>query len=561
MLRELRIRDFAIIDDLTLTFREGLNVITGETGAGKSIILRALALLCGGRAAPDLIRSSAPEASIEGLFDSRLPAEVLEPFGLAPDDDLLLRRQIARTGKGRIHVNGSPATLALLDRFGDHLVHIYGQRDQSLLLRPQSHLDFLDRFGDLSGRRGHMHGAHAALVAARRRLQQLEAERSARNDRADLLGFQIQELAGARVRSDEEAELGRRRELIRHAERIARLCAEGEATLYSGEAAMAGELARLAARLSELRRVVPDLFGPIELIETARVQLEEAARDLGATVQKTQFDPAELDEVEERLALLKRLSRKYGVPSPELPALLTELEAEQARLETRETDLAAARAAVAECEREALVVAHDLSAARAETAGRLEAEMQGELAVLGMPDARFRVVREAATTDGDIDASGIDRLDFHLSANPGEPPLPLARIASGGELSRIMLALKALTAFASGTSILIFDEVDAGIGGAVADAVGLRLKKIASTRQLLCITHLPQIAAYADHHYCVEKHSRRGRTVAEARLLEPADRVRELSRMLGGIVAPAEAERYAHRLMAQGQRGLKPTLP
>lgn len=556
MLRELRIRDFAIIDDLTLTFREGLNVITGETGAGKSIILRALALLAGGKVAPDLIRSGADEASIEGLFDGGIPAELLDPFGIDPDDDLLVRRQIVRTGKGRIHVNGSPATLAVLERLGAHLVHIYGQHDQALLLRPQSHLDFLDHFGCLTGERKRMQGLYEALAAARHRLALLRERKSASVRRSELISFQVQELADAQVGSEEETALRQRRDLIRHAERIARACAEAEAVLYSGEGAVAGELARLVARLSDLRGVASALTAPTELIEAARVQLEEAALDLARAAREVRFDAAELETVEARLDLLGRLSRKYDVASSELPRVLDQLRAEQSGIETQEADFALAEESVRASEKAALTVARELSAAREEAAQRLEADMERELAVLGMPNARFRVVGKTPTDtdESSIGESGIDRLEFHLAANPDGAPMPLARVASGGELSRIMLALKALTAATSGTSILIFDEVDAGIGGAVADAVGERLKRIAADRQLLCITHLPQIAAYADNHYAVEKQSRNGRTVTRARLLEAPERVRELSRMLGGLVAPSEAERYARRLMAQGQR-------
>jgi DNA repair protein RecN (Recombination protein N) len=556
MLRELRIRNFAIIEDLALTFGEGLNVLTGETGVGKSVILKALMLLCGERAGPDLIRSDATAAVIDGLFEGGLTRESAEPFGLTPGDEVLVRRELLRSGKGRIHVNGSPATAVLLGRLGEQLVHVYGQHDQALLLRPASHLEFLDRFGDLTGLSARMRDSHRALADARQRLEQIDARLSAKSAREELLRSQIEELAGTRLRADEEADLRQQRERIRHAERILRLCQEAETTLYSGDGAIVSEITRLVARLSDLHALVPALVASTDLIETACVQLEEAARDIAAAASDVQFDPSRLDQIEERLALLNRLSRKYELPSAELPALLARLEAEQAELETQEGERTGALAATIEREREALAVAGEISAARKQAAVRLEAEMQRELAVLGMPGAVFRVVFDEPTGAAEpvVSPAGIDRIEFHLSANPGEMPLPLARIASGGELSRIMLALKALTASNLGTSVLIFDEVDAGIGGAVADAVGQRLRRLAAARQVLCITHLPQIAAYADRHYCVEKQSRHGRTVAEARHLAPRERVQEISRMLGGTVAPAEAERYARRLVAQGQR-------
>ncbi len=557
MLRELRIRDFAIIDDLTINFRPGLNVITGETGAGKSVILQALALLCGGRATADLIRSDAEEATIEGLFDSSLPAEALEPLGLGREDELLVRRHMPRSGKGRIYVNGNLTTVSLMARLGDHLVHIYGQHEQALLLHPASHLHFLDQFGELVPMRERMATAYAELAAARHNLEELERRRAEVEQRRELLEFQRHELEAADVQPDEETNLRRERELLRHAERVQQVCRDGEAALYSGDAAMAAALTRLLSQLSELAAVAPPLAAAAELIDTGRVQLEEAALQLRAFADHMHSDPDRLDAIEERVGLLTRLSRKYGVPSNELAGILVGLQQDLESWEAQTRGAAAARETVDARQGEAMHLARELSAAREAAGRRLEKCMKEELALLGMLDASIRVERETHADDARaaaLTSTGLDTVAFYLSANPGEAPRPLARIASGGELSRIMLALKALTATVSETPILIFDEVDAGIGGAVADAVARRLKALAHTRQLLCITHLAQIAAHADHHFAVEKRRRRGRTIAQARILAPDERVRELSRMLGGSGAPAEAERYARRLIAQGQR-------
>jgi DNA repair protein RecN (Recombination protein N) len=551
MLRELRIRDVAIIDDLTLAFRSGLNVLTGETGAGKSIILQALALLCGGRAEVDVIRSAAAEASIEGLFECPLPAELHDALGLA-DDEILVRRQLSRAGKSRIYVNGSPITLALLAQLGTALVHIYGQHEQALLLRPASHLELLDRFGALGAAREEMAGAHRAWREARDRLDTLEREGTARAERRELLEFQHAELSDAAVQVGEEAALRGERELLRHAERLQQVCRDGEAMLYSGEAATVAALGRLAARLAELATIAPALTAAGELIDTGRVQLEEAARELRATADRLQADPERLEAIEERLQVLARLSRKHGAASDELPALCAALGRDLAALASQSAATAVARSEVDERARAGLALARALAAERSAAARRLETRMVGELAALGMRDAVFRVAQD--TADGALGPTGIDAVEFFLSANPGEAPKPLARVASGGELSRILLALKTLTASVGETPILIFDEVDAGIGGAVADAVARRMKRLAGNRQILCITHLAQIAAYADHHYAVEKHQQGHRTITHARALGADERVAEVSRMLGGGTAPAEAERYARRLLADAQR-------
>jgi len=554
MLRELRIRDVAIIDDLTLSFSSGLNVITGETGAGKSIILQALALLCGERAATDLIRSDAEEAAVEGLFECALPDGLREALGLE-GDEILVRRHLSRAGKSRIYVNGSPATLALLTQLGDQLVHIYGQHEQARLLRPVHHRDLLDDFGALGALRQRMAAAYAAYRDAGTRLETLERDGAALAERRELLAFQSAELSDAGLLPGEEAELRAERELLRHGERLQQVCRDGEAMLYSGQAATVAALGRLGAQLGELAAVAPALAGAAELIETGRVQLEEAALQLRAAAERLQADPDRLEAVEARLQLLVRLSRKHGVTSDELPALGARMQSDLAAAESQDTQVAAVRDEVAALEGAALGVAGELTAARQTAARRLEQRMVRELATLGMRGPRFEVqLQRSADAPTGLGPAGIDTVEFFLSANAGETPKPLARVASGGELSRIMLALKALTAALAETPILIFDEVDAGIGGTVADAVARRLKVLARNRQLLCITHLPQIAAYADHHYAVEKHQQGQRTIAQARALAADERIAEVSRMLGGSAAPAEAERYARRLLAEAQR-------
>jgi DNA repair protein RecN (Recombination protein N) len=552
MLRELRIRDVAIIDDLALTFGPGLNVITGETGAGKSIILQSLALLCGGRGSADLIRGDADAALVEGLFDGGLPDDVRDALALESDDEVLVRRQLTRAGKGRIQVNGGPLTLALLSQLGEHLVHVYGQHEQAHLLRPGSHRDLLDRYAESGPLLRGVADAYAAFAAARRRRDEQRARAAALIERRDLLEFQQRELAAAAPQPGEDSTLRQERELLRHAERLQSACRDGDAALYSGHGAIVSALGRLQAQLDELSKVAPLLTPIAELVESGRVQLEEAALQLRAAGAHLDADPGRLDAVEERLALLQRTARKYGVDVDQLADLLANIERDLAALANEASDAAAAEDELATLRDVALSSARQLSAKRRAGADRLEAAMVDELAALGMQGAVFRVALTA--DDSTLNADGIDQIEFFLSANPGEPPKPLTRVASGGELSRILLALKALTASIGETPILIFDEVDAGIGGTVADAVARRLRTLAANRQLLCITHLPQIAAYADEHFAVEKRSANGRTLTRARALDASARVAEVSRMLGGGTAPAEAERYAKRLIAEARR-------
>lgn len=552
MLRELRIRQVAIIDEVALTFGPGLNVISGETGAGKSILLQSLALLCGARGSADLIRADADEAVVEGLFECELPDALREGLGLAADDEVLVRRHLARSGKGRIYVNGAPATLALLGQLGEYLVHIYGQHEQAVLLRPANHLELLDRFGDLLDSRAAMADAFARYADARRAREDLARRAADISQRRDLLEFQQRELAAATPRAGEEEALRQERELLRHAERIESTCREGETLLYSGKSAMVGALSRLQHQLAELSRLLPALAEVAGLLDTGRVQLEEAALQLRAIVERLDRNPARLDAIEERLLLLQRLTRKYGVGADALSETLAGVERELAALESVAADNEAAAAVEAQHRADALIVARGLSAARRAAARRLETRMADELSALGMSGAQIGVAHES--DEDALGAEGIDRVEFLLAANPGEPPKPLARVASGGELSRIMLALKALAATAGETPILIFDEVDAGIGGTVAVAVARRLKALAHARQLLCITHLAQIAAFADHHVAVEKQQDAGRVITHARALDATQRIAEVSRMLGGSAAPAEAERYAKRLLAEARR-------
>ena len=561
MLSELRIANVAIIDALHLHFAPGMNVLTGETGAGKSIIMRAIGLLCGARATADVVRTDAEEAEIEGRFDlGDAGAALLAETGVADSDEVLVRRVITRTGKGRAYVNGGLATTGLLAQLGDRLLHVYGQHEHATLLRPESHLELLDRFATLGALRERMADAYGACRAAADRLATLTAGGEAQRQRVDLLRFQVKELRDAAPAHGESAALHVERERLRHAERLLQICQQSDDALYAGEGAAAAVVARVGAGLQDAARIDPAFAPHADTLAQAAAQIEEVARDVQRAASRIRHDPDRLAEIEDRLALLNRLKRKYECAADELADRLAALEADLGRLDASGADLGTARAAMLAHAAEAWEVARALSHARQHAAATLEQRMAGELRSLGMRGATFRVVFTVAAADGPqpgapdpadlgLRAHGGDVIQFYLSANPGEEPRPLARIASGGELSRLMLALKALTAGAGDVPTLIFDEVDAGIGGAVAEAVGARLHDLGRTRQVLCITHLPQIAAQADHHFAVEKQVARGRTTTTARALDADERIREITRMLGGS-STAESVQYARRLIA-----------
>ncbi len=559
MLRSLRISNVAIVDELEISLAPGLNVLTGETGAGKSIITRAIGLLCGERAYTDLIRTESDEAEIEGLFDLA-PSEValLTDAGIAAADELLIRRTIQRSGKGKVWINGSLATATMLAQLGRALIHLYGQHEQTLLLKSENHLDVLDEFGRVGAERLSMAATYASFREAADRLTKAKSSGDAARQRAELLRFQSQELRSANIAAGEETSLQQERERLRHAEKLGRACQDGEEALYASDDAIVSAIGRVAAQVEEATRIDAEFKAPGDLLRQASMQIEEAALQLRRIGGHIHDDPERLAEIEERLALISRLRRKYDCDADVLAVRLATVSDELDELDALTSDLGGVEETVRERAATAWDSARALSTARQSAAKKLERQMAKELGVLGMEGGVFRVVFTVRGSDGPptgADTSGLtnlgaDVVEFYLSANPGEDPKPLARIASGGELSRIMLALKTLTSSHGEDATLIFDEVDAGIGGTVADAVGKRLQILGKSRQILCITHLPQIAALADHHFGVQKQVARGRTTSQARALEGDDRVREIARMLGGN--DSDSERYARRLLNPG---------
>jgi DNA repair protein RecN (Recombination protein N) len=554
MLRELRIRNLAVIESVSIAFTPGFTALTGETGAGKSILIDAILLLRGARAHTDLIRSGAETATVEAVFalDAGNPAlGILEEAGLRSEDgDWLLRRELARSGRHRAYINDSPVTVGLLERLGDWLVEVHGQHEHQRLLEPSHQLDVLDAHAETEAARGIFGGLFAKWQAAR---SALEAQRMVDRDRAqrlDLLRFQASEIDAARLAPGEEEALRTERRRIANAERLAASLAEMVGLLYNDPAAAAARLARAGQIQRELERLDPSVAALGELLEGAASAVDEAVQQARRLRDSVAFDPARLEEIDGRLDVLARLKRKYGDSVEAILAHRGSIATELDRLERHEEILAVAQRELAQLEAEVTESARALSAARLRAAADLAVQVERELRQVGMDRAVFEI---AVTPLAEPSATGVDRVEFRLSANPGEAVRPLARVASGGELSRTMLALKTVLAARDRVPTMVFDEIDAGIGGRVADMVGQKLAAIARERQVLCVTHLAPIAVRAAAHQRVVKSVRSGRTTVAVGALARTERVEEIARMLGGEAITEAARRHARELLAPGE--------
>ncbi len=548
MLLELRIRNFAIIEEAHLEFGPGLNVLSGETGAGKTIILSALGLLLGSRASPDMIRAGEKEAVVEGLFElegESAIAEIAERSSNGERRQFLVRRVIAEGGRSRVMIDGELATVQGLAKIGAMLVQVYGQHEQQSLLRAESHRETVDRYAGLDPELTAYAEVYQRANEISSRLAELERRERERADLMELARFRVTELERAALAVGEDADLQRERTVLANATKLAAAAEAAEQSLYGGDDSAIDTVARAEARLEEAVAIDPKLGDAVEMIKSARANLEEAARALGAYAAKVEADPVRLEEIENRIQEVTRLKRKYG------GTVETALETlERSRREIAELEKISESKAELESERtatldELLARAKKLTAHRKRAAADLSRKMETELKTLGMRSPGFEP-RLGALEESEaglvhsgvaMGPGGADTVEFHLSPNLGQPAMPLLRIASGGELSRVMLALKRLEAQRRGVATMIFDEVDAGIGGAVAQVVGRKLKQLARFHQILCVTHLAQIAAYADRHFTVEKEERRGSTRSHVALLEPANRTEEIARMLGGEVS------------------------
>jgi DNA repair protein RecN (Recombination protein N) len=550
MLAQLRIRDFAVIDRLTLELQPGLNVLTGETGAGKSIIVGALSLLLGERASADVVRTGAARAEVEAVFDVTDNAavyEVLQRHGLEPEDGLLiLRRDIAAGGRGRAWVNGAASTVALLGELGSYLVDLHGQHEHQSLLQPGQQRAMLDAYGGAADLAAQVRHEYERLRAARTRLADLETRVRTAEQRADFLRFQADEIDRARLKPGEEEELELEVRRLSHAGELAGLAGALHTELYASEQSVAARIAEVRRTLDQLVRIDPSRAEWLELVQNALYDLQELGREMGTYAAGIDQDPGRLDALRHRQDTIFRLKRKYG---PELEDVLRTAAAarhELAILESSATDQDAIEREIEDAERALAAAAARLTAARAAAADRLGRELGAVLPELGMTAARFDVALLPLPAIG---ASGAEQIEFRIAVNAGFELRPLARVASGGELARVMLALKTVLARVDGVPTLVFDEVDAGIGGRVALQVGARLEQVARSHQVFVITHLPQIASRARHHLLVQKESASGITATRVAALQGDARVEELARLLGGDPGSGIGLEHARELL------------
>jgi DNA repair protein RecN (Recombination protein N) len=564
MLVSLTVRNVVLIERQTLDFTSGFNVVTGETGAGKSMLVDALTLVLGGRAKPELVRGGASEAEVEALFDlggdSRTSAR-LEAAGIPAEGDLVLRRVVQSEGRSRAYANGRLCTASQLGEIAAHLCDIASQHESVTLTDPGTHVGYLDAFGHLEDDRLAVEERVDALVGAHRELEAVAAQERTRTEREDFLRWQAREIDDVAPREGEEAELEQERARLRHAEKLQASTRRACDRLYDGEASICDELARLSADLDHAASLDGSLAPMARTVEAARAELADAARALGRYADAVEARPERLVEVEERSFRLQKLLRKHGPTAADVVAHRASLGREIAALEGAATRLGELEAEKARLLGEAGAAARALSRKRRQAAEKLADAIGRELAQLGMGRARVIVdvspaagASDALTVDGArLTRSGVDRVEFLIAPNRGEEPRPLRKIASGGELSRALLALKRVLAEKGPAGTYVFDEVDAGVGGAVAEVIGRSIAAIARHRQVICITHLPQIASLADAHFVVGKAEARGRTHASVRRLSPEERVEEIARMLGGIKVGEAARQAAAEMLGHAK--------
>lgn len=549
MLSELSIRNVAIIDNLQLSFDPGLNVLSGETGAGKSIIIDALTLVCGGRASTELIRSGEDEAIVEAIFDLHDNADIttlLQESGIQPGEELLIKRTLSRTGKNRVYINGSLATLTQLAELGRRLVTIHGQHESQGLLRPEYHLTLLDSFAGTNDLRRQVAAAFDHWRQIADQLTRFDDQEQSSARRLDLLTYQVEEILAANLHPGEEEQLEEQQRLLVNAERLAGTSGSAYEALYGGDLALLGELKRVTQAVRELTAIDPALTPVHTALEESYLQLEDTALQLRDYAGRIEADPAQLQQVSDRLDLLQRLKRKYAPSIEEIIALGQTLAAERDELHTGchsreelEQHLQSSHSTLTQ-------LAKELSRQRHTAAARLEQLLVAEIRQLAMPHAEVQIRFEPFTEPR---ATGSERVEFLFSPNPGEIPRPLGKVASGGELSRLMLAFKQILPEGEAPT-LVFDEVDTGVGGSVAGVVGRKLRHVADGQQVFCITHLPQVAAWATSHLKVIKQIQNGRTHTVVNKLDNAGQTQEIARMLAGEQITDAALHHAAELIS-----------
>lgn len=548
MLQTLYIENIAVIEKSAIDFSSGLNVLTGETGAGKSIIIDAINAIMGQRTSRDIIRTGASSAFVSAQFDNVNAAvrRKLEEFGFDSDEDeLLLQRTLSASGKSTCKINGRPATAAMLREIAAGLINIHGQHESYELFSPETHIDYIDRYGRLIPALEDYKEKYKRYLIFQKKLNEANSDESSRLSEIDLLSFQSKELFDADIQIGEEEALDSERSALMNFEKLSSLLNRAH-MLLSGEDNSGCELVDMAANaMQNAANYSADYEEISNTLTDVYYNLRDCAELVSDALDNLESDPERLEEIEERLDLINRLTRKYNCTADELPALAEQM---QSRLEellnydrNRDELIAACKAAREEAEQSALALSNN----RRKTAAEFAEKVKAEMSFLNMPNVELVPYFEESA----LSPKGMDKMELLISANPGETPRPVAKIASGGELSRMMLAIKTVLAGTDTVDTLIFDEVDTGISGSAAEKVGLKLREVSSECQVLCVTHQAQIAALADHHYLIKKQVEQGRTFTEVQPLDYDGRVNELARIIGGVNITDAARSHAEDML------------
>jgi DNA repair protein RecN (Recombination protein N) len=549
MLRFLRVRNFALIDQLELHFNSGFNLLSGETGAGKSIIVDALGLLAGAKASPEMVRTGETRAVVEAVFEADIKAD-LDRLGLDSEgEETIVRREISSDERNRVYINNQPSTVSALRGLAPLLLDIHGQHEQQTLLDSSNQLALIDAFADSTDLTEKVRGVYLATQSAEAELAELTAEHARKLERLDLLSFQHDEIQKVNPKPGETEHARERLGVLANAGKLLEAAAHGFEALYESETSALSSVAQVQRAVRDAAQHDGRLQAIADQIETARISLQDIAYALRDYANQVDADPQELERVQSRLAELERLHRKYG---PDLLEHLHKVRREMDSIGLTESKKDQLQAKIADFRQEYSVLAGQLSKRRRGASKKLEATVERELHSLAMPNARFKITW---TDIAPGRASGIDHPELLISANPGEEPWPLEKIASGGELSRVMLALRTVLAVDHRQKALVFDEVDAGIGGKAAETVGQKLKELSSRYQILCVTHLAQIAAFADHQYKIEKMLAEGRTVTRVEALAGEARIEELVRMMSGSRVTDAARQHVKELLKAVRAG------
>jgi DNA repair protein RecN (Recombination protein N) len=561
VLLELRVENYAVIDSLAVEFAPGLNLLTGETGAGKSILIDALALLLGDKASTEMVRHGAEKTVVSGVFEADESAlkPMLEENGLevAPEDShIIVKREIAATGKGRVFVNNQPATVALLRQLAPVLASIHAQNENILAFDGPVRLALLDIYA--GNHLDELSAKHRAWASTKERMAELERDEQDRLRMVDLWSFQKKEIESAQLQPDEDQKLQTEKRVLANAEKLYGAAMAAYDSLYDAEASVIANLGVARKHLEELARFDPKFQEALTSLLTARAAVEDVSTTVRDYAEAIDASPERLAEVEDRLALLDRLKRKYGATVDDVIAYGDDVTRKLNELENREETVAGLKKQLAASAEAYLSAARAVSKRRYTSAKELQKSVEAEINQLAMK-AQFRIEVFGSDDPENWSSTGFDGVAYLITTNPGEPLKPVEQIASGGELSRVMLALKATIEAGKNEAgkkarvavqrTLVFDEIDSGIGGRAAEAVGKKLKSLARSNQVLCITHLPQIASFADHHYVIEKREAAGRTKTSVRLLKPEERTEEIARMLSGAKLTETSRQHAEQLL------------